>query len=68
MMKAKDIKALRKTLNLTQKGLAEALGCKLCTVEHYEQGFRSPSEVFAARLEKLKKKADKMTAVDKTTK
>lgn len=64
-MKAREIKELRRALGLTQKGLAEALGCKVYTVEHYEQGQRSPSEVFEERLQKLKKRAAKLAPVDK---
>jgi DNA-binding transcriptional regulator YiaG len=64
-MKAKEIKELRRKLGLNQKGLAEALGCKLGTIENYEQGKRAPSEVFEERLQKLKKRADKMAPVDK---
>lgn|GEM_PF-6838746 len=67
-MKAKDIKALRRQLGLTQKGMAEALGCKVSSIEHYEQGVRNPSEVFAERLDALQEKAKKMakgTKVDK---
>jgi len=67
-MKAKDIKALRRQLGLTQKGMAEALGCKVSSIEHYEQGVRNPSEVFAERLENLKKKADKLAKAAKVDK
>jgi transcriptional regulator with XRE-family HTH domain len=48
--------------------MAEALGCKVSSIEHYEQGVRNPSEVFAERLDALQEKAKKMakgTKVDK---
>jgi transcriptional regulator with XRE-family HTH domain len=54
---AKEIKALRKTLGMTQKDFAKAVGCKISSIEHYEQGVRSPAKQFAERLDKMAKKA-----------
>jgi putative transcriptional regulator len=65
-MKPIEIRELRQKLGLTQTQFALALGCKKGTIENYEQAKRKPSEVFEERLEKLRKKADKMAAVDKT--
>jgi len=50
-MDAKEIKELRQNLGLTQKEMAKALGCSINSVEHYEQGFRKPSKLFADKLE-----------------
>ena len=64
-MRPIEIKQLRQKLGLTQTQFALALGCKKGTIENYEQAKRKPSEVFEERLEKLRKKAAKMAAVDK---
>lgn len=56
-MKPNEIKELRRVLGLTQGGLALALGCARSSVEHYEQGWRKPNEVFDARLRRMARKA-----------
>ena len=61
-MGPKEIKALRAKLGLTQKQLAKVLGCKLNTVQQWEQDCRHPGEVFGERLDRLAKKAEKMAA------
>ncbi len=43
-----DVRALRKRLNLTQKGFADAFGFSLSTVRNWEQGIRHPEK--AARI------------------
>ena len=61
-MTAREIKTMRLKLGLNQKELALALGCSKGTIENYEQGKRNPQDVYAERLEKLKRKADKLDA------
>jgi DNA-binding transcriptional regulator YiaG len=56
-MKPQEIKDLRAKLKLSQRGLAEKIGCTLGSVEHYEQGYRKPSAIFEEQLQKLAKKA-----------
>jgi transcriptional regulator with XRE-family HTH domain len=55
MMTKDQIKELRLNLGLTQKGMSEALGCAVSSIEHYEQGVRKPSKVFMEKLEDLKR-------------
>ena len=61
-MKPAEIRDMRKTLGLTQKQLAEVIGCNMQTVQAWEQGNRRPANDFAERVEKLRKKAEKMAA------
>ena len=59
-MTSAEIKNIRSTLGLTQKTLAQELGCKLQTVQQWEQGIRNPGEKFGPRLAKLAKRAKKL--------
>jgi DNA-binding transcriptional regulator YiaG len=61
-MGPREIKALRAKLGLTQKQLAKVLGCKLNTVQQWEQDCRRPGEIFGERLDRLAKKANKLAA------
>lgn len=67
-MRPVEIKQVRKKLGLTQKQLAEVLGCKMQTVQAWEQGNRNPGETFEERLERLAKRADKLAAKLDTSK
>ncbi len=46
-MTATDIKTARKTLGLTQAGLAERIGMSVDTIRAYEQGARPVSKIAA---------------------
>ena len=54
-MKSKDIKALRKKLKLTQKGLAEKVGVDQVTVNRWENEAARPSQLAIRQLERLRK-------------
>lgn len=61
-MSPKEIKSLRTKLGLTQRQLAQVIGCRLNSVQQWEQDCRHPGEVFGERLDRLAKKAEKMAA------
>ena len=54
-MKSKEIKALRKKLKLTQKGLAEKVGVDQVTVNRWENEARRPSQLAIQQLERLRR-------------
>jgi len=58
-MEPAALKRLRKRLNLTQRDLAEMLGCTWQTVSGWENGHTQPMEVFVRALETLKRKEGK---------
>ena len=63
-MRPSDIKNLRKTLGITQKQLSRVIGCSHQTVQSWEQGDRHPGEDFGERLERLRRKAVKLSKLD----
>ena len=63
MIKPHDIKELRALLGLTQRGLADTLGCTVYAICNYEQGQRHPTDPFDMRIKKLMRKAG-MKVVD----
>lgn len=58
-MTATDIKTARKTLGLTQAGLAERTGLSVDSIRSYEQGQRSVSKIAGICIEMLLKEADR---------
>ena len=52
-MKPRDIKEMRARLGLTQRGLAETIGCTIYAICNYEQGQRHPADPFDMRIKKL---------------
>lgn len=55
-MKPRDIKEMRARLGLTQRGLAETIGCTIYAICNYEQGQRHPADPFDMRIKKLMRK------------
>jgi transcriptional regulator with XRE-family HTH domain len=52
-MRGMDVRAVRKSLNLTQAEFAERLGLSPAYIGHMENGRRHPSLQLAAKMEQL---------------
>jgi len=52
------IRELRQQLNLTQEQFAQKVGVTYSTVNHWENGKRTPQPYLVQRLVELKKEAD----------
>jgi len=61
----KQINELRAALGITQKQLAEIVGCSLASAEHWCRGYRSPSDEFNSRLKRLWRKAQALEKAQK---
>jgi DNA-binding transcriptional regulator YiaG len=59
MWTGEEIKALRKSLNLTQPAFSEALGVSETYVSYLENGKREPSKTLCLLLDSLKTKTEK---------
>jgi len=58
-MTVREIKRLRKTLNLTQEALAARLGVNRVTLADWERGAHRPRGLYLRALLELQKKAKK---------
>lgn len=56
-MTAKDVRALRAYLGLTQEEFAELLDCSRLAVSQWERGLRKPIMVFRLRMLEIAKKS-----------
>ncbi|EMM6854020.1 helix-turn-helix transcriptional regulator [Citrobacter amalonaticus] len=60
-----NLRKLRKSLHLTQRGLAEEIGQTISSIGHYESGRRSPDIKTCHQLvEALSKNGKKLTIED----
>jgi DNA-binding transcriptional regulator YiaG len=59
MWTGEEIKALRKSLNLTQPAFSEALGVSETHISYLENGKRKPSKTLCLLLDSLKTKTEK---------
>jgi len=57
-LKARDIKALRKRIGLTQVQFARAVGVSFVTVNRWENGHTSPSPLARKYMAKVAKEHD----------
>tara|TARA_R110002167_G_scaffold266022_1_gene472738 strand:+ start:1521 stop:1730 length:210 start_codon:yes stop_codon:yes gene_type:complete len=53
-MNPTDIRQIRKSRGLTQKQLAEALGCSIRSIQNWEQGERPCGGIAAAAINRMK--------------
>ncbi len=53
-MEPTDIRQIRKSRGLTQKQLAEALGCSIRSIQNWEQGERPCRGIAAATIKRMK--------------
>lgn len=55
---AEGVKALRRSLGLSQSQFAKRVGCHVRAVSQWERGLRTPTGLYAAMLASLARHAD----------
>jgi DNA-binding transcriptional regulator YiaG len=58
-MEAKEIKALRESLGISQQEMSTRLGVSLMTISRWERGISIPSNLAGEKLQALKAKTER---------